>query len=59
MDPARYFERWFQSYCESERSHWLKGTMKAELKMAAYEAFNEGISFEKTKREDEDDLAND
>lgn len=56
MDPARYFERWFQSYCESERSHWLKGSMKAEFKLAAYEAFNEGVSFEKT-REDEDDLA--
>ena len=59
MDPARYFDRWFQSYCESERSHWLKGTMKTELRMAAYEAFNEGISFAKTKREDEDDMAND
>ena len=31
--------------------------MKAELKMAAYEAFNEGMAFEKNK-EDEDDLAN-
>ncbi len=59
MDPTRYFDRWFQSYCESERSHWLKGTMKTELKMAAYEAFNEGISFEKTRREDEDGLDND
>lgn len=58
MNPARYFERWFQSYCESERSDWLKGSMRAKFKMAAYEAFNEGMSFEKT-REDEDDLAND
>jgi len=33
--------------------------MKADLEMAAYEAFDEGISFEKTKREDEDDMAND
>jgi len=57
VDPARYFDRWFQSYCESERSHWLKGSMKTELKMAAYEAFNEGMAFEKNK-EDEDDLAN-
>ena len=55
MDPASYFERWFQSYCESERSQWLKGSIK-EFRMAAYEAFNEGISFEKNA-EDEDDLA--
>jgi len=31
--------------------------MKAEFKMAAYEAFNEGMAFEKNK-EEEDDLAN-
>jgi hypothetical protein len=59
MDPTRYFERWFQSYCESERSNWLHGSIKTVFKEAAYEAFNEGISFEKTKREDEDDMAND
>lgn len=50
MDPARYFERWFQSYCESERSQWLQGPIK-EFRMAAYEAFNEGMSFEKAKEE--------
>ena len=57
MDPARYFDRWFRSYCEADRSQWLKGSMKAEFKMAAYEAFNEGMAFEKNK-EEEDDLAN-
>jgi len=57
VDPGRYFEKWFQSYCESERSDWLKGPIKAELKMAAYEAFNEGMAFEKSK-EEEEDLAN-
>lgn len=58
MDPARYFDRWFQSYCESERSHWLRAGMKAEFKAAAYEAFNEGVAFEKTI-EDEVDLTDD
>ena len=53
MDPARYFERWFQSYCESERSNWLEGAKKNDFKMAAYEAFNEGMSFEKTKEEED------
>ena len=55
--PARYFDRWFQSYCESTVASGPKGSMKTELKMAAYEAFNEGMAFEKN-REDEDDLAN-
>jgi len=58
MDPARYFERWFRSYCESESSDWLKGSMKAEFKRAAYEAFNEGMAFEKNQ-EAVDDLTND
>ncbi|TWI43325.1 hypothetical protein IQ26_00287 [Mesorhizobium tianshanense] len=43
MDPARYFERWFQSCCESERLRSLQRRHP----------------FERTKREDEDDLAND
>ena len=45
MDRMRYFERWFQSYCESERSLCLKDSTKRQFREAACEAFNEGVSF--------------
>jgi hypothetical protein len=57
MDQARYFERWFQSYCESERSHWLQDSMKRKFREAAYEAFNEGMSFA-SELDEESDLTN-
>ena len=55
MDQARYFERWFQSYCESERALWLKASLKRQFREAAYEAFNEGVSYA-TALDEETDL---
>ena len=57
MDQVRYFERWFQSYCDSERSLWLKDSMKRQFREAAYEAFNEGVSFA-SDLDEEVDLTN-